>query len=99
MKSYLLANTAKCSPGDVAIVKDALIARNCHFDIVEHPCVASQEPEPQNPPPGDDTDFVIVMGGDGTIIHAAHLMQYNQKPIVGINFGKLGYMPLSRIVV
>lgn len=37
-------------------------------------------------------DFVIAMGGDGTILHAAQAMQSRQVPIIGVNMGKLGYL-------
>lgn len=40
----------------------------------------------------EETQAVIVMGGDGSIIHTCHEMGDNQKPIIGINFGKLGYL-------
>lgn len=37
-------------------------------------------------------DYVIAMGGDGTILHAAQSMQQRQVPIIGVNMGKLGYL-------
>jgi NAD+ kinase len=37
-------------------------------------------------------DYVIAMGGDGTILHAAQAMQRRQVPIIGVNMGKLGYL-------
>ncbi|MBK8270116.1 MAG: NAD(+)/NADH kinase [Planctomycetes bacterium] len=37
-------------------------------------------------------DYVIAMGGDGTILHAAQAMQQRQVPIIGVNMGKLGYL-------
>jgi len=40
-----------------------------------------------NPP-----DRVIVLGGDGSILAAARAMGNQQVPIVGVNFGKLGYL-------
>jgi NAD+ kinase len=39
-----------------------------------------------------DADFAIVMGGDGSILRAAHLMGYHQLPILGVNLGKLGFL-------
>lgn len=37
-------------------------------------------------------DFAIVIGGDGTIISACHHFGDLQVPIMGVNFGKLGYL-------
>lgn len=38
------------------------------------------------------TDIVIAIGGDGTILHTAHLIKQADKPVLGINTGKLGFM-------
>ncbi|MCG8404593.1 MAG: NAD(+)/NADH kinase [Phycisphaerales bacterium] len=37
-------------------------------------------------------DYVIALGGDGTILHAGQAMQHRQVPIIGVNMGKLGYL-------
>ncbi len=44
-------------------------------------------------PEGDFVpDIIMVLGGDGTVIKAARLASETNTPIVGINFGKVGYM-------
>ncbi len=37
-------------------------------------------------------DRVIVLGGDGSILSVARSMDDRQVPIIGVNFGKLGYL-------
>lgn len=37
-------------------------------------------------------DYVIVLGGDGTILGVGQAMQHAQVPIIGVNLGKLGYL-------
>jgi NAD+ kinase len=37
-------------------------------------------------------DLAIVLGGDGTILHAARLCSFQDIPIVGINFGRVGFL-------
>ena len=37
-------------------------------------------------------DLVIVLGGDGTILHAARLTSFVDIPIVGVNFGRVGFL-------
>jgi NAD+ kinase len=39
-----------------------------------------------------DADFVIVMGGDGSILRAAHQMGYHQRPVLAVNLGRLGFL-------
>jgi NAD+ kinase len=37
-------------------------------------------------------DLAIVVGGDGSMLRAAHQMGRRQRPIVGVNLGKLGFL-------
>ncbi len=40
----------------------------------------------------DKMDMSIVIGGDGTIIHASKLLSAHEIPVVGINLGNLGFL-------
>jgi NAD+ kinase len=40
----------------------------------------------------ESCDIVIAFGGDGTILSAARMVGCSQRPILGVNMGKLGFM-------
>ena len=43
-------------------------------------------------PEGANTDLIITVGGDGTILRTAGLSVVHGAPILGINMGRLGFM-------
>lgn len=54
-------------------------SKNIHVLKSEKACVES-------------SDFVIAIGGDGTLLHTAQIVKNHSLPILGINTGKLGFM-------
>lgn len=43
-----------------------------------------------------DTDLVLSIGGDGTFLSAAHVVSDVGLPILGVNFGRLGFLSENR---
>lgn len=55
-------------------------APSCNFEFVEDTDVISQ------------CDFILAVGGDGTILRCADLARKYKKPLLGLNCGRLGFM-------
>ena len=44
-----------------------------------------------------EADLAIVLGGDGSILHAVHQMGYRQLPVVAVNIGRLGFLANAQL--
>lgn len=44
----------------------------------------------------DQADIIIALGGDGTMLYTARLVRNIQKPILGVNSGRLGFMAYTQ---
>ncbi len=62
-----------------------LIKKNPQF--MDHPIVRVEDTMNKK-----DFDFVLSLGGDGTILNAVTLVKKAEIPICGINLGRLGFM-------
>jgi NAD+ kinase len=41
---------------------------------------------------GDDADLAVVLGGDGTMLRALHRFLDTGVPVIGVNFGRVGFL-------
>lgn len=48
--------------------------------------------DPGGPAHVPDTDLLICVGGDGTVLRAARVAIPYETPIIGVNMGRLGFL-------
>jgi NAD+ kinase len=84
MRVYVVANSDKQI---VRAVLDDLLAW-----LKQHADVVGLETELDRPLHHIQADVVVVMGGDGTLLSVSRRLSGNHIPLMGINFGKLGFL-------
>lgn len=60
--------------------------------IEQHVDIVGEDTDFSDDISATETDFVIVLGGDGSILRAAKRLGSNQIPVLGVNLGKLGFL-------
>jgi len=65
-------------------------------ESIEHQtgCAVSEVPQDQL---AKNVDLILVLGGDGTMIATSRLLADMEVPVVGVNYGGLGYLAEFRI--
>ncbi|MBR4735694.1 MAG: NAD(+)/NADH kinase [Bacteroidales bacterium] len=81
---FILKDELREDPRMLALLKDL---REATFEVYEISSKADVRP---------DTDLVLSMGGDGTFLSAAHVVADIGLPILGVNFGRIGFLCENR---
>ena len=84
MRVALIPNLDKPDAMAAGRQLETLLAARAQVVVLRHP----GHPELLAAKP----ELVVVLGGDGSILRLAHAMAGIDAPVVGINFGKLGYL-------
>jgi NAD+ kinase len=75
--------------------------RKNKIEQVGEPCVWSEHPANNAEAISDElaanSDLIVVLGGDGTMISTARMIGDHQVLVLGINYGSLGYLTDFRI--
>jgi NAD+ kinase len=77
----------------VALARDVR-ARFPELELLAEPDLAAATGWPATPPDemGRRAELLLVLGGDGTLIHGARLVRGRAVPILGVNLGSLGFL-------
>lgn len=70
-------------------------ARDLHLDLVTCDGTEALLPGSRAVPQADFADAIdvlVAMGGDGTMLHAARLLDGRDIPLLGVNLGSLGFL-------
>ncbi|MDO4966328.1 MAG: NAD(+)/NADH kinase [Lachnospiraceae bacterium] len=94
-KFFILANNEK----DPELEKTKAIAqflelrgKKCNYLAIERICEDEGYNRKVAKKIDDDTDLVLVLGGDGTLIQVAGILSNKDIPLLGINMGNLGFL-------
>lgn len=92
MRAHFIVNTYR--PAALEATRETVAwLRASHVEVGVDVDAASLVDAPSISPLAlGDADVVICMGGDGTLIRATHLIGDKATPILGVNFGRFGFV-------
>lgn len=88
MKVFLVPNYYKQEAVESGLMLELWLNRQ-GYEVV---WAADQRSGIQSSPDIDGCDLVITLGGDGTLLRAARIVNYREIPILGLSYGHLGFL-------
>jgi NAD+ kinase len=88
MKIGVVANRRKAGVEDV-LERLRLWAKKSGVNVV---LLGEGDPSADEEKDLDHLDFVVTLGGDGTLLRAARLVGERETPLLGVNLGSLGFL-------
>lgn len=75
-----------------ALARLQTVARETGVELLFAPEEAEKHGLPASPSVEDEADVAIVLGGDGTMLRALTRFLGTGTPVVGVNFGRVGFL-------
>ena len=88
MKVFLVPNYYKQEAVESGLMLELWLGRQGY----EVSWAADQRSKIDSVPDIDGADLVISLGGDGTLLRAARIVNYREIPILGLSYGHLGFL-------
>ncbi len=93
MKTGLVSRVDRQEALDVVRkIYDYLVSKGVQVQMETETALAMDMPEKNSDLGDTDADFMITVGGDGTILRTAMQMQEPGTPILGVNLGSRGFL-------
>ena len=93
MKILLIPNYSRPAATAAAVQLDAWLKH----EGVEVAWAPDKKKEPDAVCTAEDCDLVVTLGGDGTLLRGARIVNYSEVPLVGISYGHLGFLTCATI--
>ncbi len=101
MKVYISPNPGKAQANEIALRAAQILqthgAEVLMQDTLQAECSAMGVQYLSQKECLKRTDVILTIGGDGTILHEANLSLMYQKPILGINLGRCGFLATCEV--
>lgn len=94
MRVLIVRNNANPQAMDASLLLATYLAtQNLQYVLVDSSDLErGRTSEMAEPPLAENIDLAVALGGDGTILRTAHCVGTSGVPILGINFGRLGFL-------